>query len=323
MSHTIDSYEMLGLEKPAAATQTMRFIQGLDSSRYATMQTSFGNVLHNGRDLYPTDLPTAVLKASRWIVSGRSSQDSLRALAATKGDKDSKGSKDKGKGKPKANDKDRTPVKCEFCGRNGHAMAACFKFKDAQTAATSATEERAKTSSGPRKGTTMIARGNKTSDSDDDEPHFMVNMHLRSKASAVLTANSRAALRKSDIVLDTGANGSLFANRSLLNNLQTQDEVTFDGISGVLSTDTVGEFLGLCKAHVHKDAIANILSFSQLHPQGISIIYDEGEHPDDDSFTIAHGTGRLQNSGNPFSKRTRYFFRFCTGNFLTVTATEP
>ena len=65
MSHIVDSFEMLGLEKPQAATQAMRFIQGLDSARYATMQTSFANELHNGRDLYPTDLPTAVLKASR------------------------------------------------------------------------------------------------------------------------------------------------------------------------------------------------------------------------------------------------------------------
>jgi hypothetical protein len=39
MSHTIDSFEMLGLEKPASATQAMRFIQGLDNARYSSMQT--------------------------------------------------------------------------------------------------------------------------------------------------------------------------------------------------------------------------------------------------------------------------------------------
>jgi hypothetical protein len=118
MSHTIDSYEMLGLEKPSAPTQAMRSIQGLDSSRYATMQTSFANEVHNGRDLYPTDLPDAVLKASRWMVSGRSSQESLRALAANKGAKDSKESKEKGKGKPRNDDKEKPPVKCDFCGRS-------------------------------------------------------------------------------------------------------------------------------------------------------------------------------------------------------------
>ena len=95
MSHTADSFEMLGLEKPPSATQAMCFLQGLDSARYSTMQTSFANELHNGRDIYPTDLPTAVLKASRWMVSGRSTQDSLRALAATKSKKGGKGSGEK------------------------------------------------------------------------------------------------------------------------------------------------------------------------------------------------------------------------------------
>ena len=52
---------MLGLEKPLSATQAMRFIQGLDSARYATMQTSCANGLHNGRDLYPTDIVAVVV----------------------------------------------------------------------------------------------------------------------------------------------------------------------------------------------------------------------------------------------------------------------
>jgi hypothetical protein len=239
MSHTVDSYEMLGLEKPAAVTQAMRFIQGLDGSHYATMQTSFANELHNGRDLYPTDLPTAVLKASRWMVSGRSTQEPLRALAA---------------------------------------------------------EEKSKHNAGSKKSTTMIARSYKAPDSDDDEHHYMVNVHIQCRASSVLTANTGSALSKTDIVLDTGANGSLFKNRSLLHNIDTQDEVTFDGISGVLSTDTVGDFLGLCRAHVHRSAIANILSFSQLRQLGISIVYSEGDDPNDDSFTIIHNSGNLKST---------------------------
>lgn len=96
-------------------------------------------------------------------------------------------------------------------------------------------------------------------------------------------------------MLDTGANGSLFKNRSLLHNLDTQEEVTFDGISKVLSTDTVGEFFGLCRAHVHRDAMANILSLSQLRQLGTSIDnYDKGANPDDGSFTILHGSGNLK-----------------------------
>jgi hypothetical protein len=119
---------MLGLEKPANESQGMRFIQGLDNARYSSMQTSFANELHNGLDLYPTDLSSAVLKASRWMVSGKSSQDSLRALAGTKRGKDSKGDKDKDKSKTKGDTK--PAVKCDSCGRTNHSMSACFQFKE-------------------------------------------------------------------------------------------------------------------------------------------------------------------------------------------------
>ena len=292
MSHTIDSFEMLGLEKPASATQAMRFIQGLDNARYSSMQTSFANELHNGRDLYPTDLASAVLKASRWMVSGKTSQDPLRALAATKSSKDSKGAKDnkgaKDRGKPKTASEDKTMTKCDFCGRTNHSMSACFKFKEAQSAALAATEEKGKRIPGPKKGTTMIAKSYKAPDSDDEEQHYLVNVHIKSHTASVLAAKKRTKSRDWEIILDTGANGSLFANTYLVTEIHSEDTVSFDGISGVLSTDTVGDFYGLCKVHIHKDAIANILSFSQLRKMGHSITYDQGECPDDDSFAIAY-----------------------------------
>jgi hypothetical protein len=125
MLHIVESFEMLGLEKPASATQAMRFIQGLGNARYSSMQTSFANELHN--ELYPTDPPTAVLKASRWMVSGKSTQDSPRALAATKGGKDGKGAKDEVTSKAPGEDKAGT--KC---------------LKEAQATAIAAAAERNK-----------------------------------------------------------------------------------------------------------------------------------------------------------------------------------
>ena len=134
----------------------------------------------------------------------------------------------------------------------------------------------------------MIAKSYKAPDSDDEEQHYLVNVHLKSHTASALAARKRTKFRDWEIVLDTGANGSLFANTSLVTEIHREDAVSFDGISGVLSTDTVGDFYGLCKVHIHKDAIANILSFSQLRKMGHSISYDQGELPDDDSFTIEH-----------------------------------
>ena len=191
------------------------------------MQTSFANELHNGRDLYPTDIPIAVLKASRWIVSGRYTQDSLRGLAATKSKKGGKRSGEKeDKEKPKREDKDKTATKCEFCGRPGHSMSTYFKFKDAQTSALATTEEKSKHYPPSRKGTTMAP------DSDYDEAHYLVNVHLQTKASSVLAAGKHVRFRDEEIILDTGANGSIFSNPALLEDIRIAERVAFDGISG-------------------------------------------------------------------------------------------
>lgn len=64
------------------------------------------------------------------MVSGRSSQDYLRALTPTKSGKDGKGVKDKGKPKTKKDDKDR---ESGTCGRTSRYMSTCFKFKAVQS----------------------------------------------------------------------------------------------------------------------------------------------------------------------------------------------
>ena len=143
-------------------------------------------------------------------------------------------------------------------------MSTCFKFKEAQSAALLATEEKGKRPPGPKKGTTMIAKSYKAPDSDDEERHYLVNVHLKSRTTSVLAARKMTRFQDWEVILDTGANGSLFVNTSLVTNIHRENIVSFDGISGVLSTDKVGDFHNLCKVHIHKDAVANILSFSQL-----------------------------------------------------------
>ena len=72
----VDTYIVLKLTAPTDKNQAMRFVQGLDPARYSTMQMHFMNELNNGRDIYPTDLTSAVCKANRWLVpSARGPQD--------------------------------------------------------------------------------------------------------------------------------------------------------------------------------------------------------------------------------------------------------
>ena len=48
------------------------FIQGLDNSKYSDFLTYLHNELSNGRDLFPTDLASAIAKASKWLLAERS-----------------------------------------------------------------------------------------------------------------------------------------------------------------------------------------------------------------------------------------------------------
>jgi hypothetical protein len=80
-----------------------------------------------------------------------------------------------------------------------------------------------------------------------------------------------------------------------MTDIHREGRVLFDGVSGVLSADTVGDFGGLCNVHIHADAIANILPFSQFRQMRHSIAYEEGG----DSFTIRHRGRQLR-----FSQRT-------------------
>ena len=69
------SFRLLELVPPTPAIIAMRVTQGLDPSRYGIMQTTFANELHFGRDLYPTDLPTAISNASKYQTSPARNQD--------------------------------------------------------------------------------------------------------------------------------------------------------------------------------------------------------------------------------------------------------
>ena len=52
MTNLLDSFEAIKMELPNDALIAMRFLHGLEDSRYASLKTYVGNELANGRDLY-------------------------------------------------------------------------------------------------------------------------------------------------------------------------------------------------------------------------------------------------------------------------------
>ena len=138
----VDTYTLLKLTAPTDENQAMRSVQGLDPARYSTTQTHFMNELNNGRDIYPTDLTSAVCKANRWVVqSARGPQDVASSLLKSKqGDQMDKKTHDRKASTKGAQDKaEKTDksAKCAYCGKAGHNILLCFKLTADQAAAKS------------------------------------------------------------------------------------------------------------------------------------------------------------------------------------------
>ena len=72
----------------------------------------------------------------------------------------------------------------------------------------------------------MVAKSKyKTPDSDEEDTHFLVNVRIRSEiSSTLLAAGKRVTFEDDEIILDTGTNGSIFRNVSLLDSIHKEIE---------------------------------------------------------------------------------------------------
>ena len=251
----VDTYILLKITAPTDENQATRFVQGLDPARYSTMQTHFMNELNNGRDIYPTDLTSAVCKANRWLVpSARGPQDvaqhtAFSLLKSKQGDKKDKKTHDRKastKGAPadKAEKTDKS-AKCAYCGKAGHNILVCFKLIADQAAAKS---------DGTHNKKIAAAISTRVTEDMEEETGFtcypaitrtlipvkqleiiLKNPTISTSNLNVFTAGSQSNLSPTDVILDTGANCSIVHNSQLLSNMSTCNPVTFDGLSGSIN----------------------------------------------------------------------------------------
>ena len=312
-----DTYVLLGMDAPTDEIQATRFVQGLDSSRYATMQTHFMNELNNGRDIYPTDLTSAVSKANRWLIpSSRGPQDVaqhaafsvLKTKTAEKKVRKTTDQKPSAATKGGTTEKSDKLIKCAYCGKPGHNILVCFKLIADQAAA--------KSDGSPGKKIAAATTHRAVDDIDEETgfmcyPSVMRNILLQNKLDINLLKNSSTTTSKTtfatystnlrayaggrhstllptDVILDTGANCSIVHNRHLLTNLTSCHPVTFDGLSGSINITQKGSLGSICEAYYHKDIIANILSVSAIRSQGHTLEYEN----ESDSFFLSYSCGQ-------------------------------
>ena len=105
---------------------------------------------------------------------------------------------------------------------------------------------------------------------------YNVNIVKSEKSCVMMSKNSNSVVySKYDVLLDNGAQASVFYNKDLLTNIRiSKNELIFTGLHGKgRRSNIVGEFLGLVKVYVDESASMNILSFSDCIIDG-EIIYD-------------------------------------------------
>ena len=281
MSNLLDSFDAIKLDRPSNGLIAMRFLHGLEDSRYGSLKTYLGNELANGRDLYQDDLDGAASQATRWLVHSNKTTNSLPTPPVVNTFIADKGTAKKPRKRQEKQPKVEEPVQrsdetCEFCKRKGHCQAKCFKYAAASKAAVEEAaakkEKHSKKAFGPVAGA-MLATTN--DDSGDDIPIHKLTYHVTS-----LIVGGSMQLSPYDIVLDTGANGSIVRNKNLLHDIQTKTPLTFNGIAGALVTKKAGALRDLGNAYYHHLSPANILSFSQLRDEGHAIHFERRDKTD-------------------------------------------
>ena len=104
---------------------------------------------------------------------------------------------------------------------------------------------------------------------------------------AALAFGGSNTLGEHQLIVDTGANMSVIMNPLMLRGIKRCNPVTFDGLHGNLEVSQTGSLLGICRAYYHPEAVANILSFSQLKDLGHNILYDQ----ESDEFVLRFNQG--------------------------------
>lgn len=237
------------------AMKSMSFLNKLDRTRYKGMMDALENASHFGRDEYPTTLTAAYAMACNYRENGLR-VDGMMHMKEGHG----VGFMTKTNSKSNTNEKNSisndTKKACFICGDPAHFQHDCpMKEK-------------------------VLKYYSKASKEVKDEVKKTIGLVSISSTIGeyALAEEGTRPFGKNDILLDNEASVSIFNNKKLLTNIRrTKSSMVVHGIgNGSITTNVVGDFLGIKGVYYHSDCVANLLCFYDVNQQfGVTFDNDE------------------------------------------------
>ena len=257
----LDSFSALKLAKPSDADVATKFLFGVDDQRYESLKICLGNEAANDRELYPTTLDGAATQATKWVVHKAAARDTRPSMPVFPAIKEKKASKLKidtpptpNNSNPKSND-----TTCSFCSRTGHKMEECYKF--IASSKTASEKSKAPRNKGRTKPKTVLVATDTEDHASTAEPEAYMSGYYAYSINV-----TRSKLTAWDLILDTGASGSIINNKDLLQNVKKMKRsVTFGGIVVLYCTYSTYVPYSLSPYRVLNSDTASALEIGRAH----------------------------------------------------------
>jgi len=257
------------------------FISKLDG-RFMKMKVD----IENGAIPRPATLADAFQRASRYKVapsatSGYGQMTSLLASSSSFRGRGGRGGRGRGRGEKEKNaeesggkrkgesitaaadsansaEEKRIKYKCYYCKETGHFIRDCPKL--------------AEKNGGNLTGVAFSDGG----DDDEDQGYSLIS--AVSFDELIASVNFLGQLDEYGVLLDSGANKSIWKHMNILVDVRTDAPISTRGVNGRFVTDTVGRLEGFFDIYGSYSAVANILSLSECEDRFARIDYKKGQY---------------------------------------------
>ena len=265
----LKQYDALHIDRPSVGQQVQDFLSYLDQTKHGGFKTRLDNAVVIGEATYPVSVAAAMKMAKAFVEKGGHAPPTTAVFVTKQPDKkrqkkNPKPYHKKEEGEKEASDNPDKPVKkysdlpCPLMCGEKHQAHKCPRLAIAQQAVKDAEKGNKKV---------HVQRSIK-----DDENTIGV-FAAKSNDSAELTPNH--------ILSDNQAEGHMFGNSRILENLGPAPNSNFSGIgSGTVPSTEAGNFLNVVRVAYAPASKVNVLSLSALRDEG----HDCGEDKATDSY---------------------------------------